>query len=35
VPESGLRRKKRTTVDVVDWQNDAEAAVLPAGSWSE
>src|SRR5215218_4474938 len=35
VPLSGLRRKKRTTVDVVDWQSPGVEAELPAGSWSE
>src|ERR671936_1553275 len=34
-PESGLRRKKRTTVDVVAWQSAGVAAELPAGNWSE
>src|SRR5919202_5597265 len=35
LPESGLRTKKRTTVDVVDWQSAGVAAELPSGSWSE
>src|SRR5436190_7170431 len=35
LPPSGLRTKKRTTVEVVDWQKAGVDAELPAGSCRE